>query len=425
MKTTLLLKYFLWSMLVFALSVGLMSFRALRSLELRSFDIAVGLRIRWQSRPSEKVETPVAPLPIWGYSSNEAYLRNVRQVVRSLKNAGAKVVVVPLPDNLVSVPRILGLLNAINSDSIAVFGSEMRIRSPFPTRTSFTFEERRTWWVRQPAFHRIEIPWGVSSVLTDPYSLLYRFVPDAFKDFETGERVPDIALQAIKRYLGYPDSLEIRISPSYVFFGTYTIPLERDGFAYVRYSPLPVYGGGVYATVVPEADSLVYFPAAWSGRLREKNLDNAWQFYKNKIVILDWSGLSQAPFVSYDRTYAQIIHAILSRSYVKRYNDYDLLFILLFVSLLSVLSYKLRGLVTLGITFLLSLGILALSIWLFDRYSILFDPVYVLVPIVLCGVILPVVKLTEEKRVAEELIRSLEDEKKRLEDLVRNLPPRL
>jgi len=425
MKTTLLLKYFLWSMLLFALSVGMMSFGALRSLELRSLDLAVVARGRWQSRAAEQAEvTAAAPLPIWGYISDEAYLRDARQIVRNLKNVGAKVVVVPLPENVLSIPRNISLLNAINSDSIAVFGSAIRTRARFSITTPLMFEERRAWWLRHPAFHRIEIPWGVSSVLTDSYGLLYRIIPDAFKDLDTGELIPDVALEAVKRYAGYSDSLEIKASPSFVSFGAFTIPLERDGLAYVKGTSFPRYRGGVYAAAAVESDSLTYFPISSSGRPKEKGLDAAWGYYKGKIVVLDWSGLSQPPYANYSWSYTQIISAILSGDYVKRYNDYDLLLIVVIVLLLSVLSYNLRGLITLGISFLLSLAVLALSIWLFDRYSILFDPVYVLVPIALCGIILPVVKLTEEKRMADELARGLEEEKKRLEDLVRNLSTR-
>jgi len=411
-------------MLLFALSVGCLSLGALRSLELRSLDLAAFVRSRWQSRALQAAETPAASLPIWGFISDEAYLRDARQIVRRLKNIGAKVVVVPLPEDILELPGNLSLLNAINSDSIVVFSSGIRTRSRFSTRTPLIFEERKSWWVRHPAFHRIEIPWGVSSVVTDSYGLLYRIVPDAFKDLDTGELVPDVALQAVKRFVGYPDSLQIRTSSSFVSFGAYTIPFERDGLAYVKGSLFPRYRGGVYATALPTIDSLSYFPIVGSGTPQERNLNTAWGYYKDKIVILDWSGLSQLLYANYSWTYSQIITAILGGHYVKRYNDYDLLIIISVVLLLSVLSYNLRGLLALGISFLLGLGVLALSIWLYDRYSILFDPVYVLVPIVLCGLILPVVKLAEEKRIAEELARSLGEEKKRLEDLVRNLSPR-
>jgi hypothetical protein len=425
MKTTLLLKYFLWSMLLFALSVGFMSFGALRSLELKSLDLAAVARSRWQSRAPENTEMPAAPLPIWGFISDEAYLQGARRIVHHLKNIGAAVVVVPLPEDLLAIPSNLSLLDAIKSDSIAVFSSGIRTRSRFSIRTPLMFEERRARWARQPTFHRLEIPWGVSSVLTDSYGILYRIAPDAYKDFDTGNPVPDVALQAVKRYVGYPDSLEIRTSHSFVSFGAYTIPLEKDGLAYVKGLSFPRYRGGVYASALPETDSLSYFPMAWSGTPREKNLDAAWEYYKGKIAILDWSGLSQLSYANYSWTYAQIISAILGGNYVKRYNDYDLLLIIFTVVLLSVLSYNLRGLLTLGISLLLGLGVLVLSIWLYDQYSVLFDPLYVLVPLVLCGIILPVVKLAEEKRMAEELAASHEEEKKRLEELVRNLSTRL
>lgn len=424
MKTTLLLKFFLWTMLLFGISVGLMSFGTLDGLQFRSLDLAVLVRSRLQSRTLQTPDTPAAPLPIWGFISDDGYLRDAEKIVRRLKAVGAKVVVVPLPEDILEIPGSSALLDAIKRDSIGIFSSGIRTRSRFSTRTPLIFEERRSWWVRHPAFHRLEIPWGVSSVITDPYGLLYRIVPFAFKDLDTGEEVPDVALQAIKRYLGYPDNLEIRTSPYAVSLGSYTIPLESDGFAYVKGSSLPRYRGGVYVSALPRADSLSYFPIAWSGAPQEKSLDAAWAYYKDKIVVLDWSGLSQLPYANYSWAYSHIINAILRGEYVKRFNDYDLFFIILIVMLLSVLSYNFRGLLTLGISFLLALGVLAMSIWLYDSYSILVDPTYILVPIILCGTILPVVKLAEEKRMAEELARSSEEEKKRLEELVRNLSSR-
>jgi hypothetical protein len=65
---------------------------------------------------------------------------------------------------------------------------------------------------------------------------------------------------------------------------------------------------------------------------------------------------------------------------------------------------------------------LAVSVWLLESRSVLFQPVYVIVPIVLCGTILPVVKTAGEKRIAEEQIKSLEEENRRLLDAQRSLP---
>jgi hypothetical protein len=60
-----------------------------------------------------------------------------------------------------------------------------------------------------------------------------------------------------------------------------------------------------------------------------------------------------------------------------------------------------------------------LSVWLLDSHNVIFDPIYVLVPIILCGIILPIVKTSGEKEIAEAAVKSLEAENKRLHELQR------
>lgn len=418
MKTALLLRFLLWSMLIFAFSVGLMSFRALRTLELKTVNIALPLRYgKSFGSALPKRDVPVAPISLWGQISNDMYLRHALDIVKSLKKAGARVVVVPLPSDLVMVPRIVSLLDKISAEGVSVFSATPISISPsFPPSAS-SLDNRRNWWVRHPALQRVKMLWGVSSIRSDASGVLYRFVPNEYRDFNTGALVPDVSLQTLKRYFGLGDSFEIHHTPFYEFFDTYRIPLESDGFAYVKYSFNPSYNGGIYAFVQPETDSLAFFPIRWSGQRGQVNLDSAWTFYRDKIVIVDWGALSQYQSPSLGWGYVQIISSILTRSFVDRYNEYDLFFIMLTVVFLSVISFNYRGIVTVLVSLVLALGIVALTLWLFDRHGILFDPVYVLVPIILCGVVLPIVKLAEEKRMLLEQIKSLEEEKRRLEEL--------
>jgi hypothetical protein len=74
------------------------------------------------------------------------------------------------------------------------------------------------------------------------------------------------------------------------------------------------------------------------------------------------------------------------------------------------------------VSFLISVATIAVSIWLFERYDVLFQPIYVVVPLVLSGIIFPIVKVSGEKRIAEEKIKSLEEENRRLLDLQRSAP---
>jgi len=421
MRTSFLLKCLLWSMLIFAFSVALFSFRSLRGLELKIANLGSPFRSKLAAKLQTKAEAPAVPLSLWGQASHDAYLSHSLAIVKNLKKAGAKVVVLPLPSDILPVPKILDLLDKLKKQGIVVFGATTS-SLPSSWRSVSYLEDPQNWWVRQPALHRVSIPWGVVSIQTEPFAALYRFVPSQFRDFDTGEPVPDIALQALKRYLGYPDSLEIRHTPYCDFLGPHAIPLERDGLAYVKYSFHSSSDGGVFASLWPETDSLIFFPTRWSGKKELINLDSSWAFYHGKIVVLDWAYLSPYQYPSLGTIYVQIIDAILHKNFVDRHNEYDLVFIILVVVVLSLVSYRFRGIIAVLVSLVLGVGIIVLSIWLFDRYSILYDPVYVLVPIVLCGFILPIVKLAEEKRALEEAVKSLEEEKKRLEHLRRDQP---
>ena len=78
-----------------------------------------------------------------------------------------------------------------------------------------------------------------------------------------------------------------------------------------------------------------------------------------------------------------------------------------------------RNGLTIALSFALFVASIFISSWLFDSYNVLFDPLYVLVPILLCGIVLPIVKTSGEKKLAEAAIKSLEEENRRLLELQR------
>jgi hypothetical protein len=95
------------------------------------------------------------------------------------------------------------------------------------------------------------------------------------------------------------------------------------------------------------------------------------------------------------------------------------------VILLSVFSFTFRNGLTVFVSFVLVVAAILIAGWLFTDYGVLFEPLYIVAPILLCGFILPLVKISGEKRIAEEKIRSLEEENRRLLDLQRLAPPQV
>ncbi|TSA24338.1 hypothetical protein D4R75_01565 [bacterium] len=423
MKTPLILRYFIWSMLIFAVSLGLLSIRGLRSLELQSLDFFSSRKYGPESKYLKETDIPVVLLPIYAQISPDLYLEVVRDAVRHLKKAGAKVVIVPLPEYLQPSAKIIKSIQGMVRDSIVVFAVSGPMSSQFMFDRDPTLGDRTNWWVRHPLYHRVDVPWGVMSQYTKHLSILTRFVPTGFRDFDTGEPVPDIALLAMKRYADIPDKAEVQILSSRVPIGPYAFQIERDGLSYVSYRPTQRRWIEIYPSIQPATDSLEYFPARDTKQPRGVAIDSAWQAHRGKIVFIDWSGSAGYRYPSPAIAYTRIFEALFNRSFVKLHNEWNVLLITTLVILLSVFSYTVRNGLAVFISLVLAVASVAVSIWLFKTHDVLFEPIYIIVPILLCGSILPIVKVSGEKRLAEEQIKSLEEENRRLVELQRSTTP--
>ena len=445
MKTPLVLRYFIWSMLIFAMSVGAFSFRMLRPLELHFLDLALIQSVRPDIKSVKEVDPPFATLPMYDMMSQETYLEAARYAVRRLKIAGAKVVIVPLPEQFRPSPGIIKSIQEIVADSVAVFGVPSPLNSPsYRWRGQEPLDEPRFWWVNHPMYGRLKMPWGVLSLQVKEfstygrisfnifltmfslymgdYSPLYRFVPVGFREGNTGEPVADVAVLALKRYFDIPDGEEFRPSGSGIRVGPYSIQIERDGLSYIRPTPQTKQWELVYATVDPVTDSLSFSPT-WDWQLKkERSLEEAWQSYKGKIVFID---LVSPPyrFPTYGWSYLQAFSTVFNRSFVRVRNEWSMLLITTLVVFLSIFSYTFRSGYMIVLSLILAIATLFINVWLFNQHNILFEPIYILLPIILCGTILPIVKVAGEKRLAEERIKSLEEENQRLLDLQRSTPP--
>lgn len=424
MKTPLVLRYFIWSMFIFAISMGLLSIRALRSLELRAIDFSFrGRYYFYQETNMEKeADAPVQVLPFYEQITQELFLESVKDVTHHLKEAGAKVIIVPLPDYLRPSPRNLSAIRELAHDSIVIFGvsagTETYGFGPDPTP-----EDKQYWWVHHPLYHHVELPWGAMTENTKNLSRLTRFVPTGIRDFDTGDPVRDVIVLALKRYFDIPDNAEIPVSASRLHIGPYAFPIERDGLTYARFRITNRRTVEMYASLNPSTDSLTYFPAYATRSNDTGAMHSAWQAHKGKIVIIDWNSAGNYRFPTRGWAYANLVNSFFNRSFVKVHNEWNVLLITTLVILLSVVSYTVRNGLMVFLSLVLTVAAVAISAWLFNSHDVLFEPVYIIVPILLCGSILPIVKTGGEKRIAEEKVRSLEEENRRLLDLQRSTPP--
>ena len=369
---------------------------------------------------------PYRILPIYGPQiGQEQYFRIVRQLVHRLKVAGAKVVIVPIPGFFLSSPKSNKIVREIAADSIVVFGVSGVFNSVLPWERDLRIENKNAWWARHPFFNRLKVPWGVMSPSIKEHSPLVRFVPVGFRENDTGEPVSDVATIALKRYVGIADGEELPFSRSRLLVGPFGIQIGQDGVSYVRlaYNLRPQTEISLGLNV--PTDSLEYFPAWDASRKSTITPEQAWLNHKGSIVMIDWDGVRRDQYVFYAGAYLQIFGSMFNGSFLTVHNEWNVLLITTLVVLLSVFSYTFRNSLTVFVSFVLAVAAVFITEWLFISYNVLFEPNYIVVPIVLCGLILPLVKMSGEKRIAEEKVKSLEEENRRLLDLQRSTPPQL
>jgi hypothetical protein len=411
-------------MLIFAVSMGLLSFRGFRSLELRAIDVSFSRRfyLDLDTKAGNEVDVPVMIIPFYEQISQELFLESVKEVTHHLKEAGAKVVIVPLLDNLRPSARNLNCIRALARDSIVIFGVSAGTNTynfgPDPAP-----DNKQYWWVRHPLFHRVDIPWGVMTENTKSFGHLTRFVPTGIRDYDTGDPVPDVIVLAMKRFFEIPDNAELPVSPSRLHIGPFAFPIERDGLTYVRMRATNRRMVEMYASLNLVSDSLTFWPAFANRANDTAAVRSAWQAHKGKIVIIDWNGAGGYRYPTRGWAYSNIVSAFFNRSFVKVHNEWNVLLVTTLVILLSVVSYTVRNSIMVFLSFVLAVAAVAISAWLFNSHNVLFEPIYVMIPILLCGSILPIAKIAGEKRIAEERAKSLEEENRRLHDLQRPAPP--
>lgn len=430
MKTPLVLRYFLWSMLIFALSMFCLSFGVFHS--LRNGVIALGANFYYSlnrsgsySREFKETTFPYRILPVYGPQiSQEQYFRIVRDAAHRLKVVGAKVVIVPMPDSFTPSPQIDKDLEKMAADSIVIFGAQSSFNSYLPWERDARIENNNAWWVKHPFFNARKVPWGVMSPALKENNPLIRFVPVGFRETDTGVPVPDVATIALKRYFGIPDNQELPLSRSRLLVGSLGFQLAQDGICYLRYGHNPKRQSEIWASINPSTDSLEYLVTKDPKKIA-LTTEEAWTNHRGTIVFIDWGGAQRYQYVYYGWVYLQILGSAFNGTFLSVHNEWNVLLVTTLVVLLSVFSYTFRNGWMVFVSLILMVAAIVASGWLFTGYNILFDPTYALVTLALCGFILPIVKTAGEKRIAEEKLKSLEEENRRLLDLQRSTPQRM
>jgi hypothetical protein len=415
-------KLFAWSIAVLIVSVLVLTFHGLRSLELKYIDL-IPERSFMHPGTSE-ADPPVREFSLFSpQGSLEQYFRNVLEITAKLKKAGARVVIVPVPSTTTLDPKIQDLVRSIAAYGNVVFGDALKAFPVFQSVTEKELDAQDNWWTEHPMENLLQMSWGVSSARVNSAATLFRFVPNQYREFKKGYTVPDVAICAVKKFAAIPDNGLITQHLNTVAVGSYRIPVWEDGFAYVKASIGSYLDDPIYAFVGPKKDSLTY-GGQWVDGKEQPVTDSTWATLSGKIVVINWPFMrteAEWRWIGYGRVYTQLIAAILMNRFVHRYNEWDLALVFLIIMLASALVLSVRTPLAV-ITMIATAGlILYIAVWLFESHDILYDPTYVLFALVLSTLVLPVAKVSHERGYYKKQLENVEEHNASLEEDLRKM----
>jgi hypothetical protein len=334
-------------------------------------------------------------------------LQRFADLAEDLKNSGAKVVLIPLKEGFFWSPEIMKSLERMKKTEIVILGySQESIEIPFSEGG------RNSWWIGQPvAGYRTKDSltkvWGPLTARAAEVQDYYSFIPYGVRHFWEGQMMYDATIQAILRFHGAAES-DVQLGADEFRLGTHRIPLWGDGVAYVK-------GWKAFSEprkVVNTESNTIKTTLMYDGTKEKAPLE----IYRGKIVVVDWYDGTGFEWPTPGRKAWYIINSIMNDNFLVRTDNWEILFITLFVCASGLLLFFFP---TGRIVFCLALSGAALLFycrWLFDSQNIILDPLYPLFSLTVSVLIFPVIKLAHERSSLREQLKSLEAEKKRLED---------
>ena len=121
--------------------------------------------------------------------------------------------------------------------------------------------------------------------------------------------------------------------------------------------------------------------------------------------------------IGYAGAYQQVLDAILTRRFLRRYDQWNLALVFLAIVVAGALVFSVRTWLAVLILLTSEIATVLGSLWLFGSRDVIFDPVYLLFALTLCVTILPVAKVSHEKEyyrrqldASNELVAGLESQ---------------
>jgi hypothetical protein len=333
------------------------------------------------------------------------YLPDCLKLVRDLKEAGAKVVLLGLSPQTTTPPvdpkEGLRLIRELENTGIVVFGT--------PYGRNF-----------RSADSAGEIKFSKGTFTISEHNMeeaidLSRFKPSGMES-EYTDPLRDVTLEIIRKYKGYADHLSPERDADQIRFGDFTIPVTKDGWMFSRnkgFSPgnILVYvdskGDWVYwrqqgsmwtAPEVKKAGLAVSTPPLGAMKLLSGEV-------QGRIVLLGES-FSESSFLV-PHAYASAIENILDGKITRKSETGYLWLSVVCLVIAGFIAYRFRIVASILLMFVLAVCTLLFGSYLYDSQNILVDIFYPLISLAMAMVAFPAIALG--RREARDSLRLRSD----------------
>ncbi len=376
--------------------------------------------VQWlwtNDRFSERLQdSPVETISIADVQpADKEYLQACLSLVNDLRLAGAKVVMLPFPQEFELTTENYALLEQLKNSGMVVFGIS-------PLGAAQWFLPSRS--INHPTLFQLELPWGVVST---EFSVHHptRFVPYEYRVLSSSLTVADVSLELLRKYADYPEDLEIEKTRTSMKLGDYEIPVFRDGFTYS-----PTYFSTpndltIFALYDKSELKTSYTQLSWSARWVKQPIANPAKvltdIYNNKMVIASPSRSISGRGVE---SYEGIILSIIRRKLVIPLDSWNEVLILLSIAFAAIVSYKFPSFYSAVVLGGCAIVIFFVGILLFIQFKVFVETSYMILAIVLWVLVSPIAKLAHKRSVVEEKEkRRLQEELRAAHDMQMSLMP--
>ncbi|HEX9829972.1 MAG TPA: hypothetical protein VGB10_07140, partial [Bacteroidota bacterium] len=317
-------------------------------------------------------------------NNSKHYLEACFKIAQDLKEAGARVMVMEIPQNIPLVDEYLSLVSELNKTGIIVFATRSYdLPKPF-TRLRYT---------QHPILQKMDIPWAHYTYEVEDLSLFHnvdRFVPYRYIDISSGNRVPDIAVEVLRKYSG---ATTIETDGNVVTVGDYRLPISENGSLYSYHGAgykSPTTAAWLRLTTdtgdfadLPKAEYMVFTgnprTSSFSSHTTP-SLKGFEELFKDKIVNIAWDN-TIANIAFYDglqiNAYSTLLDNILTgKNLVRKAESGQLYLTLLSVLLCGLFARYFRGLYAVPLMLLVGVGLFFGATWLVQNQQILLDILY-------------------------------------------------